>query len=237
MITVELRRLNRPGAKRILDIGCGSGRHTAAACGLDQALVVGADRCTHDLQQARQRLEFHAGFKAIGPGSRWGLMAADIEELPFADGCFDVVICSEVLEHLHSSHRALREITRVLAPHGRLALSVPRGWPEAVCWAFSRAYRTTPGGHVRIVHPDCLVAALADLGLRCERKHHAHSLHSPYWWLKCLLGIERDQLAPVRWYNRLLTWDIMKRPRLTRCLDRLLNPLLGKSVVLYFSRC
>ncbi len=236
MITVELKRLDRPGPKRILDIGCGSGRHTAAAYGLDNAFVVGADPKMDDLKQARERLAFHDGFGAAGRGSGWRLMAADIEALPFADGSFDGVICSEVIEHVDAPRRALIEVTRVLAPGGRLALSVPRRWPEAVCWRLSKAYRTTPGGHVRIVDAARLVAAVTGLGLRHDRTHFAHSLHTPYWWLKCLLGLDRDHLAPVRWYHRFLTWDMMRRPRLTRCLDRMLNPLLGKSVVLYFTK-
>jgi hypothetical protein len=40
----------------------------------------------------------------------------------------------------------------------------------------------------------------------------------------------------VRLYHRLLVWDLMKRPWITRAIDTLLNPVMGKSVVLYFSK-
>ena len=73
-------------------------------------------------------------------------------------------------------------------------------------------------------------------GLAHRHTHHAHSLHAPFWWLKCLLGVERDGLWPVQLYHRFLTWDLMKQPKLTRTLERLLNAVMGKSVVLYFRK-
>jgi hypothetical protein len=66
--------------------------------------------------------------------------------------------------------------------------------------------------------------------------HRAHALHSPYWWLKCAVGIDNDDNPAVRAYLKLLTWDITDAPRVTRALDRVLNPVLGKSVVVYADR-
>ena len=130
----------------------------------------------------------------------------------------------------------MAEITRVLKPDRHLVVSVPRRWPEAVCWRLSRQYRSTPGGHVRIYRAGRLIRTLQALGLAHWRTHFAHSLHTPFWWLKCLLGLQRDRLWPVRWYHRFLTWDLMQKPPLTRRLDQYLNPWLGKSVVLYFRK-
>jgi SAM-dependent methyltransferase len=235
MITVDFHCLKLPAGSRILDIGCGSGRHVAAAYALEKAIVVGADPSFDDLCQARSRLYYHARCGAHGNG-RWTLAAADITHLPFADGAFDLVICSEVLEHIPDHHRAMREVVRVLKPGCQLVVSVPRRWPEALCWALSRAYRHMPVGHVRIYRASALIRHFESRGVSHWRTHFAHSLHSPYWWLKCLLGIDRDQRLPVRLYHRFLVWDMMKRPILTRTLDRWLNPLMGKSVVLYFRK-
>jgi len=58
----------------------------------------------------------------------------------------------------------------------------------------------------------------------------------PYWWLKCLFWRSDAEPWPVRFYHRLLVWDLMKRPWITRAIDTLLNPVMGKSVVLYFSK-
>ena len=63
-----------------------------------------------------------------------------------------------------------------------------------------------------------------------------HALHAPYWWLKCLVGPTNDTHPAVRAYHRLLVWDIAEAPALTRTTERLLNPVLGKSVVVYSRR-
>ena len=70
-------------------------------------------------------------------------------------------------------------------------------------------------------------------GLTVGGHHHAHGLHSPYWWLKCAVGVGDDDHPLARAYHRLLVWDIMKRPAATRVAERALNPLIGKSLVLY----
>jgi SAM-dependent methyltransferase len=147
-----------------------------------------------------------------------------------------VVLCAEVLEHIHRHDQALAELARVLKPSGALVVSVPRHWPERLCWALSKAYRNTPGGHIRIYRAAALIQRVRSAGFGHRRTHHAHSLHSPYWWLKCLLGVERETIWPVSLYHRFLTWDMMQQPWLTRRLERLLNPVMGKSVVLYFRK-
>jgi hypothetical protein len=114
-----------------------------------------------------------------------------------------------------------------------LAVSVPRTGPEAVCWALSRRYRNTPGGHVRIYLRSGIESLLRRCGYRVFASHFAHALHSPFWWLKCLVGVDRDQALPVALYHRLLVWDLMSRPRATRLVEAALNPLIGKSLVLY----
>ena len=73
---------------------------------------------------------------------------------------------------------------------------------------------------------------LAAAGLVPGRSHHAHALHAPYWWLRCAVGVQRD-VAAVRAYHRLLVWDLTRRPWLTRTAERLLDPVLGKSLVVY----
>jgi SAM-dependent methyltransferase len=232
MLTVDFDRLDPGFGCRVLDVGCGSGRHTAAACRLPGVVVVGVDPADSELAAARGRLELHQRLGEHG-GSRWALCAANTLHLPFAAAWFDLVICAEVLEHIPDDERAVAEITRVLKPGGELVVSVPRRWPERLCWTLSRAYAPVEGGHIRIYSKAGLITLLEQAGLKVRSLHHAHSLHAPYWWLKCLVGVAREDVALVSLYHRFLTWDMMKKPRLTRLLERLLNPILGKSLVLY----
>ena len=56
-----------------------------------------------------------------------------------------------------------------------------------------------------------------------------------YWWIRATLGApEESRLA--RWYERMLVWDLMNGPTLLGAVERLLDPLLGKSVAIYFDR-
>ncbi len=236
MITIDIERTADLGAGcRVLDVGCGNGRHAAAAYRLPEAVVVAADPCRGDLESARKRLQLHEQMGEHG-GGRWFLCAADARDLPHADGAFDLVICSEVLEHVREDRRAVAEITRVLRPGGVLAVSVPRRWPERICWWLSNAYAAAEGGHVRIYRRRELIDLLEQAGARTWAVHHAHGLHTPYWWLKCLVGPTREDHRLVLWYHRFLTWDMMRKPRSTRLLEKLLNPILGKSLVVYLRK-
>ncbi|OMQ08922.1 SAM-dependent methyltransferase, partial [Modestobacter sp. VKM Ac-2676] len=152
--------------------------------------------------------------------------------LPVPDASVDRVIASEVLEHVPDDRTAIAEIARVLRPGGRVAVTVPRYGPERICWALSDSYHANEGGHIRIYRGDQLWERLAAAGLRPTRTHHAHALHSPYWWLKCAVGVDRDTWA-TRAYHRLLVWDLVHRPWVTRTVERLLDPVLGKSLVVY----
>jgi SAM-dependent methyltransferase len=164
------------------------------------------------------------------------VVQGDALALPFAEGSFDRVIASEVLEHIPDDRSAMAELARVLRPGGTMAVTVPRLGPEAVNWALSDEYHSVPGGHVRIYRRSTLLSRLGKAGLRPVASHHAHALHSPYWWLRCLVGPAREDHPVVRAYHRLLVWDIVKAPALTRTTERMLNPLLGKSYVVYLEK-
>ncbi|MEK9934583.1 MAG: SAM-dependent methyltransferase, partial [Luminiphilus sp.] len=115
-------------------------------------------------------------------------------------------------------------------------ISVPRSWPERVCWSLCDAYRRTPGGHIRIFNASHLSREVERYTLTETRRHGAHALHVPYWWLKCLFWHTENEPFILKWYHRLLVWDLMKRPWLTRAIEAVTNPWMGKSVVLYFDR-
>jgi SAM-dependent methyltransferase len=236
VLTVDFGRLQlRPGS-RVLDIGSGNGRHAFEALRRG-AEVVATDLDGAALAEVEGMAEAMLLEGDVVAGGSLRTVIADARRLPFEDAEFDVVIAAEVLEHIHEDVEAIAELCRVLRPGGLLAVTVPRWWPERVCWALSSEYHDIPGGHVRIYRRGELAERLRSSGfVIAPPHHHAHALHSPYWWLRCAIGMSREQAVAARLYHRFLVYDLMRRPRWTRRLELVLNPVLGKSVVVYARR-
>jgi SAM-dependent methyltransferase len=235
LLTVDFVRFPvEPGA-HVLDMGCGGGRH-AFALYRRGAHVVALDMDAAELKDVAGMFGAMAEAGEVPDGATATALRGTAYALPFADGSFDRVVAAEVLEHLPDDSRAMRELFRVLKPGGLMAVTVPRWGPELVCWALSSAYHEVEGGHVRIYRGDELRRRLASTGLEPVDRHHTHALHSPYWWLKCAVGVDDGDHPLVRAYHRLLVWDMTKAPRLTRLAERLLDPVVGKSLVVYLRK-
>ena len=235
MLTVDFDRLRVGRGTRFIDVGAGAGRHSF------EALRRGAHVTAFDMDEVELKgvENMFAAMEMEGevpPGGQGEIEVGTILDMPYEDGSFDVVLASEILEHVPEDVQAISELARILAPGGTLAVTVPRWLPEAVCWALSDEYHANEGGHIRIYKADELRAKLEATGLQFTHQAHAHALHAPYWWIKCAVGVERDQHPLVRGYHQLLVWDMMKAPRTTRWAEKALNPLVGKSVALYFQK-
>jgi SAM-dependent methyltransferase len=235
VLTVDFGRLPVGPGRRVLDLGCGAGRHTFEALRRG-ALVTATDTDRAELASVRSMVAAMHAAGEVPDGADAACVTGDATAMPFPDGVFDVIIAAEVLEHIPADTDALREITRVLAPGGTVAVTVPAWLPERICWSLSEDYHNTPGGHVRIFTRRELETKLAAAGLAVGGSHRAHALHSPYWWLKCAVGVHDDGHPLAQAYHKLLVWDIMAAPRVTRLADRALNPVLGKSLVVYATR-
>ncbi len=235
MLTVDFDRFGLQDGDRVLDLGCGVGRHVITAYTLKNVHSIGIDLCLEDLQTAGQRFEDEF-FEANNTEKGFGLSVANALELPFADNCFDKIICSEVLEHIPDYISTLEEINRVLKPGGTMVASVPRFLPEWICWKLSEEYHNEEGGHIRIFNAARLRHDIEKQGFVFLYKHWAHALHAPYWWLQCLLWSNKDNSRMVKAYHRFLVWDLIEKPWITRAMDKAFNPLIGKSVVMYFKK-
>ena len=225
--TIRFEHLHLAPGQRVLDLGCGEGRHAISAYLQYEVQVIGLDLSHPDLKTAAQRL---GDFSDTGPADGRGchFVRASGLQLPFADASFDRVICSEVLEHIPDYEGVLREIRRVLKPAGLLAVSVPRFVPEWVCWQLSSAYHQVEGGHIRIFRSTALRQAVQRQDMTFLRRHWAHALHVPYWWLRCMFWDNADDNPLVQGYHKLLVWDLMQRPRVLRWLERLAQPADGQ---------
>ncbi len=235
MLTVDFDRLHIGPGTKVIDVGAGAGRHSFEAYrrGAD---ITAFDISESDMSDVATMFEAIAAEGQAPEGARAQAVVGDALALPYGDGTFDVVIASEILEHVPEDDAAIAELVRVLKPGGTLAVSVPRWLPEQICWLLSDEYHANEGGHIRIYKASELRNKIRTQGMELTHTHHAHALHSPFWWLKCAVGVERTEHPAVSAYHKLLVWDMMSAPRLTRTAEALMDPLIGKSVALYFTK-
>ena len=232
MVTIDLNELNLKPHDVVLDAGCGLGRHLRHLARMPELKIFGIDKNTWALTETAKSV-------AAMPDAQskdYLFSIADITKLPFADSSFDCVICSEVMEHIPDHEKALKELDRILKPQGTLAVSVPRFFTERICWFISWDYHNEEGGHIRIYKKKQLRDMLTRQGFKCWKINYKHALHSPYWWLKCLVGLKKEDHLLVKYYRKFLEWDIMKKPRSVRMLEDFLNPIMGKSIVYYLKK-
>jgi SAM-dependent methyltransferase len=237
VLTVDYRRLGVGPGDRLLDVGCGAGRH--AYEGMRRgAQVVALDADAGEIKDVAAWLEAMGADdpQTAATGGNGRALVGDALRLPFPDATFDRVIAAEVLEHIPDDTGAMAELARIVRPGGTLAVTVPRWFPELICWTLSRQYHDNPGGHRRIYRQGQLRSRLAGAGLVPYGLAHTHALHSPYWWLRCVVGVDDDRHPLVRAYHRVLVWDMTAATPVTRVPERLLNPVLGKSLVLYLEK-
>ena len=231
MLTVDYDLLGIAAGERVLDVGCGEGRHACRAYEEAACTVCALDLDPANVAKTRYllRLEDEEGRSQ----SSYLALRGDALQLPFRDTHFDKVICSEVLEHVPDDRQAVRELARVLKEDGTLAVSVPTYFSEMVYWRLSPDYHHQPGGHIRKYRLRRLVNLLREQGLSVHTTRRKHGLHFFYWLLRCIFGINRDEARIPALYHRFLVWDIVTKTRPIRLLENMLNPLIAKSVVLY----
>lgn len=204
-LSIRPELLPTGAASRVLDVGCGDGRHIAEAAQRG-CYAVAVDYDADELRKARLRTS----------ALRVDLIAADAARLPFRSDAFDAVICTETLEHLPDDRGAVREIARVLRPGGLLHAAVPSHFTELLYWRLSRGYREAPGGHVRIYRPKAMVSMLRDAGLVTSGMRYLHFIDSIVWLRFCLTDFLRPTAKPVSDYEAAIMIAVaLERPTAT----------------------
>lgn len=231
MITIEPDLLEIKGSERVLDAGCGNGRHIWQVCKINPGMSVAFDLDIPSLQRAGYMLNnMENARECAGP---WYMVAGSITSLPFPDHTFDKVVCSEVLEHIPNLNKAMSELVRVLKPGGIMAVSVPSTFAESVCWKISDDYHNTPGGHIRIFRHKEILDLLTGFNLNIFEVRYKHSFHSIYWWLKGIFGLKNEKALVPAMYYKFLVWDIYTAHKYTKWLDDILNKFIPKSTAIY----
>lgn len=231
MITIEPSVLGINDGDITLDAGCGNGRHSWEVYDKSHSSVVAFDidvvcvkKNKYMLDSLKQQREIKGDYH---------LLIADVTKLPFKDGSFDKIICSEVLEHIPKDKVAVDELVRVLSKNGEIGVSVPHYLAESICWKLSKDYYGFPGGHIRKYKTQELLDLVDAAGLSVYAVRRKHALHSFYWILRCVFGIKKEKAAIPSLYNRFLEWDLRTNHKAFRWLEGLLNHLCPKSVAIY----
>lgn len=231
MLTFDFNRININPEGTMLDLGCGEGRHIFGLMEKFPDLkCIGLDPHIESLEKAFEGLKF---LESIS-NTKTNFLSGSAYSLPFSDDSFDLVVCSEVLEHLHDYKDAIKEINRVLKPGGQFLASVPAEFPEKICWLLSEAYQNQPGGHLRIFKKNKLIKEVAEHNFSFESSQRFHSIHSAYWWLRCLFWKSQESNIIIKGYKKILERHILKKPFFLDLIDKIFNPILGKSIAFYF---
>ena len=231
MLTVDYELLGIKDGERVLDIGCGQGRHSWQACKECDCLVCALDIEEADLKKADNMLCL-MDQQGESKG-KWLVVRGEIQSLPFEDATFDKIICSEVMEHIPDDQQGIKEMRRVLKDDGILAISVPTYLQETICWKLSRDYHHKPGGHIRIYKASELVSRLRQNSMDVYAVRRKHALHSFYWISRCIFGIDNEKAKIPALYHRFLVWDIYNNKKPVRLLEDFLNLFISKSTVVY----
>lgn len=200
----ELAAAGVPATAAALDIGTSTGANLRLLRELGLTRVEGLDASEAAIRFCAEK---QLGTVRLG----------DVCAMPFADASFDLVLATDIIEHVGDDEQALREIARVLRPAGHLLLTVP-AFPSL--WGLQdrvahhrRRYRRGP-----------VIRRVRAAGLRPERIYHFnYLLFGPIWLARRVIDLLQINLASEAQVNspllnRLLQWifalDIATAPRL-----------------------
>lgn len=197
---VEEMRL-RPDA-RVLDIGTSTGTNLRLLQELGISGVMGLDASRDAIRWCHEK-----GLGEVHHG--------DVCAMPFEDGVFDLVLATDIIEHVEDDGLALAEIRRVLKPGGAAILTVP-AFPSL--WGL----QDEVAQHKRRYRRGELATKMRQAGYRCEQGFYFNFLlFVPIWMARKLIRLSRVRLHSenqlnTRWLNALLEWVFSIDVRLAR---------------------
>lgn len=162
----EVLKLLPRQAKKILDVGCSSGVLTArVAKYLPKSKVTGLDSYQKAVNFAKSKYP------------KIKFVAGDAHKLPFKDKAFDLIICTETLEHVTDPKGVLLEIKRVLSKNGAALISMDTGnWLFHLVWFFwtKTRGRVWQDAHLHEFNSKILEDLIKEAGFRIKKKVLSH---------------------------------------------------------------
>jgi len=184
--------------QRVLDLGCGPGLFLAWLERRRELRLYGLDLSIASVRIARDRT------------SSVALIAGDAQELPYADGSFDRVVCNGAIHHLPDVHAALRELHRIVVPGGRIVLYEPTATKfanrvRAIALRGNRYESPADLEHKHELDPELLPGLLADVGFTVSSVSRHDWLAYPLSGMYVDLPIGRTP-GPMRVLLRVEAW-------------------------------
>lgn len=231
METFNFNLLNLKKIKKVIDVGCGNGRHLKSlGFKLTDSEIIGIDQSASEITKLNK--EFNES--VCKNGNAYKFITGDIREMDVPDNSQDLVVCSEVLEHVPNFEAVLEECYRILKPGSVMLISVPSYFPESLCWKYSKKYMQTPGGHIRIFKKNFLKERFKALNLKLFKHHREHALHSIYWIIRARNNMEENNF--LKSFHNLLVRQMFGQAKFSFALEKLLNPFFGKSECFYLRK-
>ncbi len=231
METFNFNLLNLKKIKKVIDVGCGNGRHLKSlGFKLTDSEIIGIDQSAPEITKLNK--EFNES--VCKNGNAYKFITGDIREMDVPDNSQDLVVCSEVLEHVPNFEAVLEECYRILKPGSVMLVSVPSYFPESLCWKYSKKYMQTPGGHIRIFKKNFLKERFKALNLKLFKHHREHALHSIYWIIRARNNMEENNF--LKSFHNLLVRQMFGQAKFSFALEKLLNPFFGKSECFYLRK-
>lgn len=230
MLTVDFDKLNIQRGDIVLDAGCGFGRHSMEFLSRG-AVVFSLDMDMESLKKTSYILSEMKKQKSTENESRYMVQLGDALNLPFRENTFDSIICSEVMEHVDDDRKACHELTRVLKRGGRIAITVPTIFSEAIYDLLTFEYFSTPGGHVRKYFPSELVSIMKASGLEVYGVGYKHAFHTIWWVIRCIVGLHNSEHPMTKGYHRFLHMGLYSQ--FMRKTEMFFNYFFPKSIVIY----
>jgi SAM-dependent methyltransferase len=233
LTSVDFDLLRLAPGDRVIDVGCGTGRHVVEAS-RRPCYVVGVDRDPKELRLCKGYL--YCLICDGGMRAKANLLVGEGNRLPFAGGSFDRVICMEMLEHVPDDGVVARELARVLRPGGTMVVSVPDHIVETVYWRVAPWRGISLSEHVRIYDRRRLDALLRGEGLVPYACRRCHSLESIYWLLRFAGGRRDSRWGAFAAYEDFIEWKTAEGSTTLRLLEKIGDRVLPKSLVVYYQR-